>query len=367
MGLANIFGFGSSGSTEELPEIFPMTLAQADFLKIDVQCIYKRILTDVLERTDGIPDDKQKLLWDNCVASESPDGLVTLLVKAMTDKADLFLIYDSGTDLIRVANSAEQAKIKTETAKENQSKTGVYISFKKYDRTDMIKLYSILEYCTVSSLYKSMNLSKAVQIKLTDLRSSVGLNDAADAKAQVKSMADSLSKGKDIYMDAKDVVETSKPDLTATESAMEFIAEKRSFYLGYPASYITGEYQKALGDSGSAEKDAIEQAHKGYYFSIIKPVVEVLLQTKTTFKSENYDQIVTATTVLKDFELTTDELIGHDNKLLVINRLFGLPADAKGDPPKEPDLTTLPPGVVPPVDPNKPPGKAPPFVQRPGA
>lgn len=348
MSILNLIGWSSSPNTpiNELPDIFPFPIAQKDFVSIDVENIFARILTDVLERTTGIPDKAQKVLWDNCLASESKEGLVTMLSKAMLDKKELFLIYDSGIELIRKADSNEESQIREEYKTRADSKIGIYISFKNYQKSDMIKIYSALEYLTVASLYKKMNISKAVQVKVNDLRKAVGLLDKEEAKAQAKSIADALKCGKDVFMDSQDSVDSMAPDLTATNSSIEFISQKLSFYLGLPASYITGLAPKGLGDSGEGEAKAVERGLKNYYYSIIKPVIESLLKVNTTFKSEDFYGINTALETLKTFELTSNEFISGENKLGIINKVFGLPESSKGDDIQEPDPIAIPNPIV---------------------
>lgn len=357
MSLADLFSWGKSAQGDELPDIYPFPMLQKDFVSVDVQATYKRILNDVLERTSDIPAEVQPLLFDNCVASEIKLGLVSMLSKAMTDKSDLFLVYDKPTKVIRKATGDEQEKIRTDYEKSGKSSVGFFITFVNYDRTDMLKIYSVLEYCTVASLSKNMNLAKAIQIKINELRSSVGLADQQIAKTQALAMATGLKAGKDILTDAKDLIETAKPDLTATNSAMEFIVEKRSFYLGLPASYITGVAPKGLGDSGEGDAKAVERGLKGYYYEIIKPTIEVIFGVKTTFKSEDFTGLSTALETLKTFELTSDELISKENKQKFVNKQFGLPDDAKGDEPAKQDLQTDPknknPAVKPPPNEQK--------------
>jgi hypothetical protein len=338
MSLLSMIGWtGSQNQTpaSELPEIFPFPYLERDFISVDVQNIYARILTDVLERTQGVPKEMQNLLWDNCVANESSDGLVTLLAKAMASKSELFLVYEPALKVIRKATPSEESVIKADYKKQGQSATGIYITFKNYTRTDMMKLYSGLEYYSIASLYKSMNLSKAIQLKISDLRASVGSVDSADINSQAQALAKGLGLGKDILLDAKDSIDTSKPDLTATNSSMEFIAQKRSFYLGMPASWITGLSPKGLGDSGDSTAKDVERGLKNYYFAIIKPVIETIFGVKTTFKTEDFFGLSVALETLKTFELTTDELISNENKRLFINKLYGLPDDAQGDKPEK--------------------------------
>ncbi len=350
MSLSTFFGFGaaltSSGSVE-LPDIFPLSLEQKEFIKIDSLNIFMKILTDVVERTDGLSDEQKLLLWDNCVQSESSKGLITLLSESIAEKKDLFLVYVPGLKIIRIATGEEQVTIRADYAKQGKSKVGVFISFKHYVRADMIKLYSALEYCVVGSLNKQMNLSKAIQLKVEALRSSTALIDSESAKSQGTNMANALARGKDVIMDSKDEIETAKPDITSTKESMAFLDSKRSFYLGLPNSYLTGESAKGLGDSGDADARAIERGLKNYYFAIIKPVLEAVFEIKTTFKSEDFKQIMSSLEALKTFSLVDDTLISAENKLKMINKLFDLGEDAKGDPAPTPDPTIQVPGREP--------------------
>lgn len=331
----------SSTSNTELPDIFPIPITERDFVSIDVENIYARILTDALERTQGIPTEAQNLLWDNCLASEKQEGLVTLVAKAMVMKQDLFLIFDRATKVIRKATQPEEQRIRDDYKARGESQLGVYITFKNYTRTDMVKFYSQLEYCAIGGLWKQSNISKAIQLKLTDLRGSVSLTDSADVKTQAVALANGLAQGKDVMLDAKDILETAKPDMTALTSTMDFIAQKRSFYLGMPATYLTGEQSKGLGDSGKGDSKATERGLKAYYFSVAKPVVEGIFKIKTTFKSEDSEGLSTALETLKTMDITSDEYLSRDNKTLVVNKAFGLDASEKGDDP-EPQPTPPP-------------------------
>lgn len=335
--------FTGSSSTMKLPQIFPMLVDQKNFVSIDAETIYKRILTDVLERTDGLSDEQQVLLWDNCLGSENQDGLVSSLAKAMVMQSELFLVYIPGLKLIREANPTEQAEIRADYKKQGESKSGVFITFKNFRQSEMIRLYSALEYCGINSFWKSMNLSKALQIKINELRSSTGLTDKNDIAAQALEIAQALSEGLDIYIDAKDILELLKPDLTATNSAMELIAQKRSFYLGLPASYITGIASKGMSDTGRGDSKKIEQGLRAYYFSIIKPTIERLFSIKTTFKSDDFDQIMASMDVLKTFSITDDEMVSLENKTEILNKMLGLPKESKGDPPKKAEVLPAPP------------------------
>jgi hypothetical protein len=337
MSLANLFGWNTVIPNEELPDIFPMPILANEFVKTDIEAIYAKILIDTLERTHGLTDEQTALMWDNCVKSSAADGVVTLLAKAMSDKRDLFLVYERPLNVIRLADLAEQVAIRADYEKVNKSSKGIYISFKNYTRSDMVKLYIGLEYCTVASLYKSMNLSKAVQLKMNDLRGSVSLADAADVKSQAVTLATALAAGKDILLDAKDTIETSVPDLTATKESVSFLAKKLSFYLNMPASYLTGEQTSGIGSTGENDMRAVERGLKAYYFSVVKPVLEALFpETKLNYKSQDTRQIEGSMEVIKTFALIDDTLISAENKRAIVNRLLDLPEDAEGDPAPRP-------------------------------
>ena len=321
------FNFGnafSSGqpSTEELPVIFSVPIEKRFFVETEVRFIFAKILRDVLERTSGLGEKAPKVLWDSCLQSDTSDGLVTHLARAMSKKADLFLVYKESLGTLRVASSDEAKQIREDYAATGKSSLGVALSFKNLDQIDMISFYSELEFLSVASLYKSSNLSKALQIKIKNLRASVSLGDSAAAVAQAKAIAVSLGAGRDVMVDAEDIITSATPDVSATEKSMTFTDGKRSFYLGMPLSYINGVITGGLGDSGNADARAIERGLKAYYFSVIKPVVELLFNVKTDFKTSEAGQVSVAMEVLKTFELISDTYISAENKLAVVNKLL---------------------------------------------
>lgn len=353
------FSFLSKDSGNvEIPNIYPMPISDKDFVSIDAQNIYARILTDTFERTHGIKDDDQSLLWDNCLASEIQDGLITMLSKAMVDKNDLFIVYFKELRLIRKANSEETTlikngyKVKAEPVNLEGGGVGIFVTFKNYRKSDMIKFYSALEFCSVGGLWKQSNLSQAIQLKFKDMRASIAANDATAAAPQAKALALNLAAGKDIALDGEDKIETAKPDVTATNSSLEMIDKKRAQYLGMPASYFSGEQTNGMGEKGTTDQKAVDRGLKTYFFSITKPVSDGLFGIKSTFKSEDSESIGSALEVLKTMDSTTNEFMNQENKTKVVNKAFGLDEDEVGDEP-EPEPVILPvgsAGLIPPKD-----------------
>src|SRR5207342_3362207 len=101
-----------------------------------------------------------------CVSSSTQHGLITLLSEAMSRKSELYLVYNSAVKVVRLADNTEKEQIRADYEKQGFSPIGVYISFHNYKRTDMLKLYSALEYCLIGALNKGMNTSNAVQLKI---------------------------------------------------------------------------------------------------------------------------------------------------------------------------------------------------------
>lgn len=330
MSLADLFNFSSNSprGIGYLPDVFPMAIGSNEFVKMDVVETYSKILIDVVERTQGIPEKLQPLLWDNCLGAEAGTGLVTMLAKAMEQKRDLYIVYKSDVGVIREANSEEQAEIREQMKSKGKSTTGIMVSFTNYKKTDILRFYSALEYCVIATLHKQMNLSRAIQYKYNDLRKSVSATDKKDVERQIKEQAEALALGKDIYLDAKDVIETAKVDMAPTESAMNFIDGKRCWYLGLPMSYIRGEQSKGMSDTGNADAKAIDRGLKPFYYSIVKPVVEAIFGVSTTFKPQDHSQISSGLEAIKTFALV-DEAggingVSIEEQAQIVRRLMGL-------------------------------------------
>jgi hypothetical protein len=341
--LATFFGWKTNFvESDELPDIFPLDIRRTDFVRIDVVNIYTKILTDCLERTNGLSEEQQSLMWDNCVQSESSDGLITKLAKAMTDKKELFIVEDAG--VLREATYEEQEIIRQDYKKSNSSSVGIFISFKNYTRSDMVKLYSALEYCTVAALNKGLNLSSSIQLKMADMRKSVGVIDKEDVKQQALSIAKALSNGKNVLLDGEDEIVTALPDLSSVEQSISFIDSKRSFYLGLPESYINGEQTGGLGTTGENDTKAIERGLKNYYESILKPVLNALFGVKLSYKSQDFRQLDQALNALKSFELIGESYITNENKKKIIEGLLDIDPDDNETTFEEPQPVELPPG-----------------------
>lgn len=329
--LSTWFSWTSPAGSSELPNIFPLDITRTDFVKVDVVNIYSKILTDVFERTHGLKEEHQAVLFDNCLQSETDHGLITMVAEAMADKNELFLVYDKAIGILRKAKGDEISQIRDDYKSMNESPIGVYLSFKKYTRTDMIRLYSALEYCTVAALNKDINLSAALQIKLKDLRGSTGLVDKADVQSQALAIAQGLGDGKDVLLDKEDIIESSNPDMNSIKESITFLNQKRSFYLGLPEAYINGIQTGGMGTSGENDTKAIERGLKNYYFSVVKPICKALFEVDPKYKSQDFRMIDQALSALQTFSLVDEELLDLEQKKVIINQLLDIDDDGGSD------------------------------------
>lgn len=346
MGILGSLGFSSfAGEKITFKKLFSLPVAEADFVRIEIETMFAKILTDVLERTEGVSDKIMPLLFDNCVQSETGDGLITLLAKAMTSKGELFLIYKGNLGTLREADGTESAKIREDYKKDGKSALGVFISFRNYKRTDMLKFYGMIEFSTIGGLYKQAKVSEALQFKMKELRTSVGLGDSEVAKVQAKDMSDALAAGQDILMDGGDEIVSPTPDLGPIKQSIDFLDAKRTTYLGMPRSYFSGEGQSGIGDSGNADQKAVERGLKGYYFAIVKPALKAIFGIETNFQSEQSDQTTLGLEAARSFELIGEEYISKENKLAIVNRLLNVKSKlgTEAPPPATPGRT--PPGA----------------------
>lgn len=322
----------SSNNSGELPEIYSLSLKCQDFIREDILATYTRILTDAAERTHGLKDEQWRLLWDSCVQSQGGEGLITMLAHAMLNKADLFLVYKPSVNILRRADETERQQIERDYREKGESPVGTFISFRNYRKTDMLRVFSEMEYYILASLHKTVNLAKAVQLKFAELRATVGLSDSNKALDQARQIASALRNGKDIAIDAKDVITTSTPDIEPTREAIAFLDAKRAFHLSLPLAYISGLQTGGIGASGDADARAIDRGLRPYSLSILQPVYEEVFGVKTVeYRPEDQREIEAGLEVIKGLELVSDDLLSRETKRLLVARSFDVDPEAEAD------------------------------------
>jgi len=341
MSIATMFGFGVKANPADLPKLYPLNISAQTFIDNDVIHIFQKILTDVVERTQGIPENRMPLLWDSCLKSSLSDGLITMLAKAMAEKKELFLVIKN--DVLRKATQTEEAQIKADYEKSAKSSVGIYISFKEFIKADFLKVYSTLELCTIEALNKQMNLAKAIQFKVSALRTSVSLIDASKAESQAVTIATALNAGKPVLLDEKDEILLLEPNIDPVKQAIEFFNQKRAYYLGLPAAYIMGEQTGGLNADGGADQKATERGLKNFYVSIVQPTVEALFGKKVEYKSQDDKALEVGLNTMKTFEMTSEDFVTLPEKQGIVRGILGLPKE-NPELPKEREPDVLPAG-----------------------
>lgn len=311
----------------EIADIFPLALAKSEFIHNDIISTYTKILTDTIDRTSGIPKKAEQYLWDNVTGDGNQHGLITMLAVAMAYKKDLYIVYKPGIEIIREATREEEKQIKEDYEKLGKSKTGVFVSFKHYKRTEMLEIWSAFEFCLLAGMNKQLNISKALLIKIDQLRSSVSLNDSDVATKQARDIASALGRGNDVLIDKNDSLELTSVNMDASKSSMDFLAQKKGWILSLPASYLTGDQTGGIGSTGENDSRAVENGLKQYFLSIIKPVCDLLFNVDCKFKSRDFRNMTTALEVLKTFDLVSDENISRTAKQEIVARVFDLDQD----------------------------------------
>lgn len=329
-----IFGLSPKNTTGDpwgVPPAFIFSLSESDFIKADLELTYSKILTDCLVRTHGLPEEADAVLWDSCVQSEAARGLVSLLACAMTDTRDLFLVYKADVKILREATQLEAAAIRKDYEKSAKSDKGVFVSFKKLHITPMLRIYSALEHASLASLHKTTNLSKAIQYKIKNIRSSVSLVDSGPAIDQARGVATALGKGQDIMTDAEDMIETAQPNLEPTKNAIAFLQAKRAYILNMPLAYVTGEQAEGMGTTGEADMRSIERGLLAFFHSVVRPTCAAIFNTEKEleFRSQDFRDVTAGLEVLKTFDLVSDENMSRETKQEIVARFFELDVEAE--------------------------------------
>jgi hypothetical protein len=324
MGFFSFLGGRTDSQGSGLPEIYALGSKCTDFTKTDIISTYVKILTDTIERSHGLPKKFEPALWDNCVQSEADKGLISLLACAMFEQSELYLVYVDSVGVLRKATEDEEKQIDADYEKSGKSSVGIIVSFDGYKRTEILQIYSNFEYCVLASLNKGLNLSKAIQFKMNEMRASTALSDSEIVISQARSISQALGRGQDVMLDAKDIIDTAKPDTSQAEKAIGFLDAKKAFILGLPISYVSGLQTPGIGSTGEADMRAVERGLKQYFVSIIQPTIKALWGVQVEFKSQDFREINAALETLKTFELVGNDLISTEAKQEILRRQFGL-------------------------------------------
>ena len=284
----SIFKNRASEETEiVLGAPYCMSIARAEFLKIKTFTLYKKILHRVYSRSEGAKDaDKIASLFDSTERSAALRGLISLLAMAMTEKKEIAIVYDSG--VARIAEEKEKQQIEKDYTEKSKSGTGVLVSFKNYCLSDLLLAYMSMLYDILSSMNTQVGLTKALQIKISNLRATVSMAGKDEPINQAKDINASLKAGRSVLMDEKDKVETLTINSESTEAAFQFVCSLIASELGVSLSFITGELTSGMSATGEADQNADEYGFQDFFNSIFKPVCDKLYGWNLSFVSDDW-------------------------------------------------------------------------------
>ncbi len=266
---------------------FGMKFSRDDFEKIKTENLYKKILQRCYSRTEGAKDvEKIQSLFDSSERSGSPRGLISLLAKAMTDKAEIAIIYEAG--VVRLATSTEKEQIKKDYETSAKSSLGILVSFKDYCLTDLVKGYMSMIYDILSSMNTQVGLAKALQIKVAMLRGTVSVNGKDEPIAQAKAINEALTEGQSVLLDEKDKVEVLTLDSDSVKNAMTLIYSQLCAEIGMPLSFVTGELTSGMSATGEADTNQQEEGLQDFFNSIFKPSCDKLYKWNLRFVSDDW-------------------------------------------------------------------------------
>lgn len=305
---------------------FGFSMKENIFVEYCLKSLYSKILTDCFSRSADIDEELKGFFWDTTVKSygksNAGDGLITMISMSMLTKQDLFMIYKDG--VLRKATSSEESEIKRDFTENKKASSigGHWSVFTNYTLTDILKILFCFQYIILSSTYTGMNISKALQVKISKLRETIANNERNSAIKQAQDIASGLKEGKGVLLDVLDKIETAQVDMTSTETAISFINGLIAFYINMPLSYVNGVLTKGISTTGESDAIAVERGLLSFFNSIFKPIVDDLFDIDISFISENWRLLQASSEVLRMIELISDDIMPLIVKQRVCEAVF---------------------------------------------
>ena len=283
----SIFTRASEATETVLAAPFCLSFKKEIYCKIKTETLFKKILHRCYSRSEGATDEKKiSSLFDSTEKSGSPRGLISLLAKAMTDKQEIAIIYDSG--VVRLADYKEKEQIRKDYEKRSESKVGVLINFSDYCLSDLVFGYMAMIYDILSSMNTQVGLAQALQIKINNLRSTVSVAGSEEPIRQAKDINESLKQGNSVLMDKNDVVEALTLNSESVKNAIELVNSQLATDLGVSLSFVNGELTTGMSATGEADANADEYGFQDFFNSIFKPVCDKLYGWNLRFVSDDW-------------------------------------------------------------------------------
>lgn len=316
--LGGLFKKDNRGVYTDLIAPFCVEMDIKDFVDFKVITLYAKILRRCYAKSSGLSDEQAANLWDSVDLGDAQHGIINKVSFAMAKKKELILFKDGG--IVREAEQAEADQIKKDYEERGRSDKGVYLNFKKYAMTDVLRLYMAFIFEIIRGAWVNVNLTKALQLKIADARKTIAASDAADPMQVASNVVSALKDGKSVFLDAGDEVKTTDLQTQAIKDALSLVYGLLAGELGVSTSFICGELTSGMAVTGEADVNANEDGIKDFFNSVFKPIMDKLFGVSLKFKSDNWRRIKEFAQIIPFVE--TAEYISEEKKRELLERLF---------------------------------------------
>lgn len=305
----NIFKYNTGGQIAvDCINPYAVSMDRTAFINFKTALIYAKILKRCYAKSTGLTDEQALNLWDSAELSLPKYGVINLIANAMMNKAELYLVYDNG--IARVATNEEQQTIKKDYDDKAHSSVGVLVNFQKYTMTDIIKLYMGLIFDVMQAANTNINLSKALQVKILDMRKTLSVSAVDDPREQAKNICEALKEGKSVATDAGDSIVTTDLQTTPVVDSLKMIYGLLAAEIGVSTSFVCGELTSGMAVTGEADVNANEDGIKDFFNSVFKPILDKLFGVQIKFKTDNFRRLKEFAQMIpyiESSEIVTDE------------------------------------------------------------
>ena len=316
--LGGLFKKDNRGVYTDLIAPFCVEMDIKDFVDFKVITLYAKILRRCYAKSSGLSDEQAANLWDSVDLGDAQHGIINKVSFAMAKKKELILFKDGG--IVREAEQAEADQIKKDYEERGRSEKGVYLNFKKYAMTDVLRLYMAFIFEIIRGAWVNVNLTKALQLKIADARKTIAASDAADPMQVASNVVSALKDGKSVFLDAGDDVKTTDLQTQAIKDALSLVYGLLAGELGVSTAFICGELTSGMAVTGEADVNANEDGIKDFFNSVFKPIIDKLFGVSLKFKSDNWRRIKEFAQIIPFVE--TAEYISEEKKRELLERLF---------------------------------------------
>jgi hypothetical protein len=165
-----------------------------------------------------------------------------------------------------------------------------------------------------------MNVAKAVQLKINDLRKLVSDSDKGSPVKQGREIVSGLKEGRSVMLDVADKIEHSDVEMEATEVAIKFINGLISFYLNAPLSYVNGQLAQGISTTGESDVTAVERCLESFFNSVFKPVSDEIFKSDISFAGDDWRKLGAVANIMPVIESTS--LIDEEKKRALVDELL---------------------------------------------